>query len=152
MRFGRNVPVPEFDRPIRSTKEVELAAEVGVARAQYAAVSALAGIYREALRILAKGLLEAASGTLEGPDIEVLLEKAELIFWTEYDPDNPVHRGAFLEFEVFQGDRVWLATDFAQELLKHGLLPAPPSGCGPGSTAPSSLSEAPDGQTSPAPE
>lgn len=74
---------------------------------------------RSKLRILADGLFKAASGTLEGPDIEDLLEKAGLIEWVIFDSENPEHTLAYFDFGVEDGDRVWLTTDFADELLKH---------------------------------
>ncbi len=77
------------------------------------------GKLRSKLRILADGLFKAASGTLEGPDIEDLLEKAGLIEWVAYDSKNFKHTGCFFDFEVEDGDRIWLTTDFAEELLKH---------------------------------
>jgi hypothetical protein len=103
------------------------------------------------LRILADGLFKAVSGTLEGPDIEDLLEKAGLIAWTTFDSANPAHQIYDL-VDINDGDRIWLKTAFARELLKHEDLPAPPSECEPGSIEPSDPPEAPPGQKPPAPE
>lgn len=77
--------------------------------------------YRETARILADGLFKSASGTIEGPDIENLLEKAGLIAWETYDPDNLEHAGLaeHFDFEIDEGDQFWRRTDFAKELLKH---------------------------------
>lgn len=76
-----------------------------------------------ALRALAGPLVEAASGSLEGPDIEEILEKAGLIAWTVYDADNPEHV-EFLAaeglYEIDDGDRFWRLTDFGKEVLGHG--------------------------------
>lgn len=99
MRDLLGIPIPQFDRVLKSSREQKL---------------------EEALRKLVEPLLEAASGSIKGPDVEDILTKAGLISWHTFDSSNPEHEAianASRELWFEDGDRFWLLTDFGREIV-----------------------------------
>lgn len=65
-------------------------------------------------RSLARSLFEVArdAGSLDGPDVEEILNKAGLTEWTTYDPDRHGELGAI------PGDDIWVLTDLGKVLCR----------------------------------
>lgn len=100
------------------TYETAVRREVLKLAEENARIKAASRELEKAVRALARPLIDASTGSLEGPDIEDLLEKAGLIAWETFSEDNPEQIN-FLSsegmYEIEDGDRFWRLTDFGKE-------------------------------------